>query len=534
MPAMGALYDEPVVFVDLETTGASPAFSRIIEIGLVAATGGTLEREWSTLVNPGTPIPRTIQHFTGITDEMVRGAPFFEDIADEVLERLTGRIFVAHNARFDHGFLRRELGRAGRKLPGRGSLLTAGGSLLTAGGSLLTAHGSPPPIRGSALAGAVVCTVRLSRRLDPAAREHHLDAVIERYGLSCDRRHRALPDAQALWQLWTALPARHARDEIDRALQEIVNARVVPAHLPPQLAEELPESPGIYRLYGEQGALLYVGKANNIRERVFQHWHAALRDGREQRLATETRRVDWIETAGELGALLTEARLVREAKPLYNRHLRGSREVWTWVVADDGAAPQLAPLGQVPMSFEGGDCFGLYRTRSAARRALMSVAREERLCLKALGLEAAEGSCFAYQLGRCAGACVGEEPLRRHAARLKLALAGQRLKGWPFEGPVGVRETRADGRAQLHVFDEWRHLKTLCEDEGGDYPALESLGPAHRAPFDLDVYRILCRHMRRPRGVDWVRLQGVGAAGRNDGASDAGSVPFELVRVLEP
>jgi DNA polymerase-3 subunit epsilon len=223
---MGTLYDDPVVFVDLETTGASPASARIIEVGLVTAAGGALEREWSTLVNPGASIPRTIQHFTGITDEMVRDAPYFEDVADVLLEQLAGRVFVAHNARFDHGFLRRELGRIGRKL-------------------------SAP----------VICTVRLSRRLDRDAREHHLDAVIERYGLACERRHRALPDAQALWQLWMALPARHAREDIDRALEEIVHARAVPAHLSPALADELPESPGIYRFYGEEGALLYVGKA---------------------------------------------------------------------------------------------------------------------------------------------------------------------------------------------------------------------------------------------------------------------------------
>ncbi|HEY2590689.1 MAG TPA: exonuclease domain-containing protein [Steroidobacteraceae bacterium] len=483
---MGALYDEPVVFVDLETTGASPASARIIEVGLVVASGGALEREWSTLVNPGAPIPRTIQHFTGITDEMVREAPYFEDIADQVLEHLSGRVFVAHNARFDHGFLRRELGRIGRKLAAR-----------------------------------IVCTVRLSRRLDREAREHHLDAVIERYGLACGRRHRALPDAQALWQLWTALPARHAREDIDRALEEIVNARVVPAHLPATLADELPESPGIYRFYGENGALLYVGKAGNIRERVFQHWHAAVREGREQRLAAETRSVDWIETIGELGALLAEARQVREMKPLYNRQLRGARELWTWVVADDGAAPELAPLGQVPMSFESADCFGLYRTQSAARRALTALAREERLCLKALGLEAGAGSCFAYQLGRCAGACVGEEPLRRHAARLKIVFAAERLRPWPFEGPAGVRERGPDGRSQLHVFEDWRHLATISSEEELD--DLEGLALSRRAPFDLEVYRIVCRHMRRGRAMGWVRL---GRIARAEG--------LELRRVLDP
>jgi len=501
---MGALYDEPVVFVDLETTGASPACARIIEVGLVAAAGGALEREWTTLINPATPIPRMIQQFTGITDEMVRDAPFFEDIADEVLAHLEGRVFIAHNARFDHGFLRRELGRIGRKLSSR-----------------------------------VICTVRLSRRLDREAREHHLDAVIERYGLACDRRHRALPDAQALWQLWRALPARHAREAIDHALEEIVNARAVPAHLPPTLADELPELPGIYRFYGEEGALLYVGKAGNIRERVFQHWHASVRDGREQRLAAETRSVDWIETAGELGALLAEARQIREMRPLYNRQLRGAREVWTWVIASDGAAPELAPLGQVPLSFESAaDCLGLYRTAAAARRALEALAREEQLCLKALGLETGPGSCFARQLGRCAGACVGLEPLRRHAMRLQIAFAAARLRPWPFEGPAAVRERGSGGRTQLHVFDDWRHLATIASDEElGD---LEGIGVARRAPFDLDVYRILCRQMRRARPLNWVRLGSAPGRVPDDAARAVASgkeelgEAIELRRVLEP
>jgi DNA polymerase-3 subunit epsilon len=271
---------------------------------------------------------------------------------------------------------------------------------------------------------------------------------------------------------------------------------------------------------------------------VFRHCHAAVREGREQRLAAETRTVDWIETAGELGALLVEARLVREMKPLHNRQLRGgSREVFTWVVADDGAAPELAPLGQAPMSFDGADCFGLYRTEAAARRALEGAAREARLCLKALGLERARGSCFAYQLGRCSGACIGEEPLRLHAARLKLALAAERVKPWPFQGPAGVREVGSDGRAELHVFDEWRHLRTVAEDWDCD---VEGLIAGRLAPFDLDVYRILCRQMRRPRGLRWVRLGARAGAGHSSAVGMCSSPEleesgaFELQRVLEP
>jgi len=462
--SLEAWLDAPVAFVDVETTGGDPRTSRVIEIGVVLASAGELEEEWTSLVNPGTPIPLAIQHFTGITEELVRGAPGFEELAEQLAQRLAGRLFVAHNARFDYGFLRHEFRRAGRSLESR-----------------------------------VACTVKLSRRLDRAAAGHNLDALIARYDLHCPRRHRALPDAQTLWQFWNAARRRHPEDEIEQALADIVSSRSVPAHLPPELADELPEVPGIYRFFGEHEALLYVGKANNIRSRVLAHWQGATRDPKSQRLSGLTRRVDWIETAGELGALLLEARLIRESEPLFNRRLRGTAEVWTWVVADDGEAPLLAPLDQLPLSFEHSDSFGLYRSEGAARQALLGLAREHRLCLKALGLESSSGSCFAYQLGKCSGACVGAEPLPRHALRVKLALAPHRLKEWPFRGPIGVRESRGPELVELHVLDRWRHLATLGEGE--------ALPRGARAqPFDLDVYRILVRQLRGRSSLEVIDL----------------------------
>lgn len=457
-----SLFDGPTIFVDVETTGGHPARHRVTEIGVVLVNRGELESEWSSLVNPGTPIPPSIQHFTGITDEMVRGAPFFEDIAEELAARLDGRLFVAHNARFDFGFLRQEFRRAGRKLTNQ-----------------------------------VACTVKLSRRLNPELPRHNLDAVIEHHGLTCQQRHRALPDAQALWQLWHVLRRTREHNEVERALAAVTYLKSLPPHLPPELADELPEGPGVYRFYGENDALLYVGKAKDIRTRVLQHWQGAANDTKSQKLAELTRRVDWTETGGELGALLLEAKQVRELLPLYNRALRGCKQVWTLVVADDGAAPLIAPLNQWPLSFANSDAFGVFKSAAVARRALVGLAREHELCLRMLGLEVSRGSCFAYQLGKCRGTCLGLEPLPLHAARLKMALIPHRLKPWPFPGPVGIQERNANDQEQIHVIDRWRHLATLAEGA-----ALPSRAKAQ--PFDIDVYRILLRYLtskQRPRIV---------------------------------
>src|SRR5664279_923578 len=144
------LFAPSLAFVDTETTGMRAAEDRITEIGIVRVDGdadGGPPRvsEWSTLVDPGEPIPAVIQSLTGITDAMVKGAPAFGAIASAIEARLEGCVFVAHNARFDHGFLKHEFARIGRPFAAR-----------------------------------ALCTVKLSRRLYPEAEGHGLDAIIAR------------------------------------------------------------------------------------------------------------------------------------------------------------------------------------------------------------------------------------------------------------------------------------------------------------------------------------------------------------------
>ena len=157
---------EHLVFLDLETTGASAARDRVTEVGLVEVNHGRVLGEWATMVNPGMSIPPMIQSLTGITDEMVARAPGFADISRELLDRIDGKLLVAHNARFDYGFLRNEFQRIGIDYTSR-----------------------------------VLCTVKLSRRLFPHHQRHNLDILMTRHGITCDARHRALGDARVLWQL---------------------------------------------------------------------------------------------------------------------------------------------------------------------------------------------------------------------------------------------------------------------------------------------------------------------------------------------
>ena len=457
-----AAFDEPIACVDVETTGGHPAWHRITEIAIVGMRAGEVEWEWSQLVNPGGRIPPSIQQLTGISDEMVADAPPFAAIADEVEARLAGRRFVAHNARFDYGFVRTELRRVGRPF-----------------------------------AAPLACTVRLSRELYPEQPRHNLDAIIARHGLECASRHRALPDAQVLAQLWGALRREWPADALDAALDRVGRRPSLPSHLSPDLVDDLPEACGVYRFIGEGDALIYVGKALNLRERVLSHFMSAGRDAKSQRLAAQVRRIEWTETAGELGALLLEARVVRESKPVYNRRLRGGGELFIWRVEDDGSAPQLTALeGPLPP----GDIFGLYRSARQARTALTKLARDQKLCLRVLGLEpGGDGSCFGHQVGRCAGACVGAEPRLKHNLRLKLALAPHKLRSWPYKGAVALEETSAMGLKQWHVLDGWQYLGSVQPDEVDPVEATRVGLAKPQAGFDPDVYRILARHLTRTR-----------------------------------
>jgi len=452
------LFAPAIAFVDLETTGTRAADDRVTEIGIVRvdadAGGGTLQvSEWSSLVDPGVPIPAAIQALTGITDAMVRGAPTFSSLAREVAERLEGCLFVAHNARFDFGFLKHELARAGLPFSPR-----------------------------------VLCTVRLSRRLDPEAPSHGLDALIARHGLDPGSRHRALGDARALWlfvrKLYDTLPAA----EIEAAAKRLLKIPSLPPQLPPDALDAIPDAPGVYLFYGENPLPLYVGKSIHLRDRVAAHFCGDWQHETDARLSAEIRRIEFETTAGELGALLREAALVKSVLPAHNRALRRKEDAGVMTLGDDGR-PSFVRAADVEAPTLPG-AWGPYSSRRAMRARLQSLAAEHRLCWTRLGLERRDGPCFARQLRRCEGACVGAEPATDHDARLRAALASEAIPAWPWNGPALVREASADGaRVDVHVVRDWHWIGT-ARDEAELASLLET---PTRPEFDLDVCRLLLR-----------------------------------------
>lgn len=443
-----------LAFLDVETTGADPREDRITELGVVLVDDGVEIEQWTTLVNPGREIPHGIQTLTGITGEMTAHAPGFSEVSLDLAARLEDRLLVAHNARFDYAFLRHEFRRVGIPFEAR-----------------------------------VLCTVRLSRVLFPEQRHHNLDALIERFGLSCETRHRALPDARALVELARALSAQLPAATLLATCESLTLTPHLPAGLDAALLEDLPDAPGVYLLYDPQGAALFAGRASNLRTQVLAHWSEKGPRARELRVALQSGALEWFTSAGPLGAALRQLRLIESRAPRHNRPPRTRNEAWALNWDPAGEAVALVDLQATDQPAT--DLFGPFRSQRDALAALRGLSREHALCPQALGLEPGSGACSAHALNQCRGVCTGKETRAAHTLRLAQALARLRLATWPFAGPIAIVEEDPLGlRRELHVADDWRYLGSAAEPA----QALELVAETRRLPaFDVDIFRILVR-----------------------------------------
>lgn len=460
------LFDRPVACVDVETTGTSPQYDRITEIAVVELTPEGAVSEWSVLLNPQTKIPEYIERLTGITNRMVKNAPTFPEIAGSLWERLEGRLFVAHNARFDYAFIKHEFLR----------------------------------IQESFRADTL-CTVRLSRKLYPQHHKHNLDSLIDRLGIRMEDRHRALADARVLVSFLREVEREHDIDVARRAIDQVMGKPALPPHIPEGLVDNLPECPGVYLFYGDNDMPLYVGKSTNLRSRVLSHFAGDHRNTKELRLSQQLKRIEWRETAGELGALLLEAKLVKELQPFHNQRLRRKSDLCSWQMVDaahGGKTLVLQHAADLDFGRAAG-LYGLFVSRRQALEVLRNLAAVHDLCLIQLGIEKParhkNAPCFGYQIGNCHGICIGHEAPLQHDLRLMAALAKLKLQTWPYAGPIGIKEIFGE-REELHIVDNWSYLGTARDDV-----AIGDILSGNRPAFDLDTYKILVKHPQVAKNV---------------------------------
>ncbi|MFZ1250132.1 MAG: exonuclease domain-containing protein [Candidatus Microsaccharimonas sp.] len=444
------MFEYPVVFVDIETTGGSYRNSRVLEIAAVRFENGKITKQFSTLLNPETYIPSNITSLTGIHPADVEGKPLFADIVEELNEITKDAVFVAHNVRFDYSFIKQEYAMLGMKF-------------------------SPK----------LLCTVRLARALYSTQKGHSLAKLIERHNITVSSRHRALDDAMAMLEFTQIAFNEHGVDLFNEAVARQLKTQSLPPHLDSNQIEAIPNVPGVYIFRDETRLPLYVGKSITLKKRVMSHFQSG--ESKELKISQQVHHVETINTGSELAALILESKLIKELQPIYNRLLRRiSRFAMLIRSEQDGYLNLSVNMGKIDTDTDLSKIYGIYRNRTAAKKKIEEVTRLFNLCPKLMGVEKTNGACFSYSLGKCKGACVGKESSELYNRRVELALEHSKIPMWEYPSAVSV-PINAEGESV--VVNNWI-IQGFLNAEG------EMIINDVEPNFDVDEYKIIRRFLR--------------------------------------
>ena len=359
--------------IDLETTGGTAVRERITEIAIAVHDGEKVLETYSTLVNPERSIPYNITKITGITDEMVRDAPKFYEIAKKVVELTEDCVFVAHNVRFDYSFIQEEFRRLGYTY-----------------------------VRKQ------LCTVKMARQAMPGFRSYSLGNLIEQLGIQVENRHRALDDTLATVQLFERIIA------IEKGVSEIhsrLNLEIKSANLPVGITldklNELPEECGVYYLHDQDGSVIYVGKSINIRKRVFEHF--ADKSLKGKKMYDGVADFSWEVTGSELVSLLLENHEIKRLRPRINRAQKAKNLPYSiYRYIDQSGIIRLGTAKNTHHIRKKMEVVAEFQQLSYSKAALLNASRVYGLCGIYIGVDGGEGPCFSYHLGGCCGICVDQ------------------------------------------------------------------------------------------------------------------------------
>ena len=265
--------------------------------------------------------------------------------------------------------------------------------------------------------------------------------------------------------------------------------------------DAVPSYSGVYRFFSASDQLLYIGKSIDIRARINAHFQEGRKPGRHQRIMAQVTRIDCTATSGEVGALLIENAAIKAETPLYNRRQRRVKKLWTIHLARCAQGfLQPEPADFILEADRATDSYGLYHNKRHIDSSLRRHARDHGLCLRCLGMDRGQGPCFQFQLGRCDGACAGEESVEEHNARLLSVLDRDRISAWPFPSALALLERNTQPFpeqpvAQFHLVNHWSYLGTFDNLA----TARAQLGQQGHRLFDRDAYHLLLSALRRGR-----------------------------------
>jgi DNA polymerase III subunit epsilon len=322
--------------VDVETTGLSPRLNNIIEIGIVKISGLKITGRFSSLINPGRSIPYFITTLTGISDDDVYNAPFFDDIAYDIKDFISGSVLIGHNLSFDYSFLRKEFSASGFDLNVKER----------------------------------ICTMLLARRLFPQEKSKSLANVCRFLNVKNSKKHRAVGDAEATAHIFLKMVSLLKNEQEIKTVDQLLGFQTVPKKekkpVNKKVAEEvsyLPDCPGVYYFLNSKNEIIYIGKAKSLKDRIRNYFSPAA-PRKAKKIISQAKNLKIQITNSELTALLYEAEMIKIINPKHNTQLKKYGDKYFLRVLLNHQFPSFEITNF--FDFDGNDYFGLFISRGKA------------------------------------------------------------------------------------------------------------------------------------------------------------------------
>ena len=363
--------------VDIETTGGKYNEEGITEIAIYKFDGHVVVDQFISLVNPEREIQPFVVNLTGINSNMLRNAPKFYEVAKRIVEITEDTILVAHNTSFDYRILRTEFDRLGFEFKRE-----------------------------------TLCTVELSKDLIPDLPSYSLGKLVRSLGIPVTDRHRASGDALATVKLFKLLLAKDTEKKIiQQSVKKDNKSKLEPKLI--DIISKLPSITGVYYIHNTDGTIIYIGKSNNIKKRITQHFTAT--NSKSKKIQLQVAAVTYEATGSELVALLKESEEIKRNKPIFNRALR--RTIFTHALyhkEDEN--------GYINLVIDKADgrkkAITTFSNRQSAKTFIFKAVDDYNLCQKLTGLYNTKNSCFKYEVKECKGACINEENSEEYNKRV--------------------------------------------------------------------------------------------------------------------
>lgn len=366
--------------IDVETTGRT---HRITEISILKHDGTQIIDEFTSLVNPLTPIPPEITALTGIDDDMVANAPTFEEIANDIISITEDAVFIAHNVNFDYNVIVKEFKRLDLNFRRK-----------------------------------KLCTIRLTKKILSKQKSYSLGNLCNSLEIPLIDRHRAKGDAEATVKLFELLLASPKAPEVlHDFLKSDSKEATLPPHLPKAVFMALPNQPGIYLFKNQKNEVIYVGKAINIKQRVLSHFYD--KKQKELNMCLEIAHIDFELSGSELIALLMEDEAIKEYYPKYNfasKRYLSQYAIFNYTDRRGIVHFAVQKVKQAPNPLL------VFPNQGEAFQYLETISQKYNLCPKFCHLLDSNQPCNHYKVKNCGGICKGEESVVVYNIRVKQAI----------------------------------------------------------------------------------------------------------------